>query len=200
MSNSITILSLCKFKAIFEIETAFRHVSVYLIGSDIFFDVRSKPKTSRKQSTSPFKNATAAGEEGDTTLKGLCHRIRKACQWYRFEGFDLDMRCLIINFFLITFLLIFHRQCGIKCVRIALLTFWSISDSWRLSLIGFWFCSFSTIIALFVPWKLLELLYLGSEHRLSRIVSSAYVQEQTRAAPATFNNRAHSNTFRATSN
>jgi hypothetical protein len=42
------------------------------------------------------------------------------------------------------------------------------------------------IIALFASLKLLELLYLGSEHRLRRIVFSTSVQDLNRAAPATF--------------
>ena len=49
-----------------------------------------------------------------------------------------------------------------------------------------WFPAFSTIIALFGSWKLLELLYIGSEHKLRRIVSSISVQNLNWAAPAKF--------------
>jgi hypothetical protein len=49
-----------------------------------------------------------------------------------------------------------------------------------------WFHAFSTIIALFVSWQLLELLYIGFEHKLRIIVYSTSVQELNRAAPATF--------------
>ncbi len=49
-----------------------------------------------------------------------------------------------------------------------------------------WFPAFSTIIALFAFWKLLELLYIGFEHKLRIIVSSISVQNLNRAAPATF--------------
>jgi hypothetical protein len=49
-----------------------------------------------------------------------------------------------------------------------------------------WFPAFSTIIALFVSWKLLELLYIGLEHKLRIIVPSTSVQNLNRAAPATF--------------
>ncbi len=52
------------------------------------------------------------------------------------------------------------------------------------------FPAFSSIIALFASWKLLELLYIGPEHKLRRIVSSASVQDL---------NRANSNTFWAAS-
>jgi hypothetical protein len=48
------------------------------------------------------------------------------------------------------------------------------------------FPAFSSIIALFESWKLLELLYIGPEHKLRRIVSSTSVQDLNRAAPATF--------------
>ncbi len=39
---------------------------------------------------------------------------------------------------------------------------------------------------LFASWKLLELLYIGSEHKMRRVVSSTSVQDLNRAAPATF--------------
>jgi hypothetical protein len=39
-----------------------------------------------------------------------------------------------------------------------------------------WFCAFSSIIALFASWKLLELVYFGPEHRLRRMVCSTSVQ------------------------
>ncbi len=45
---------------------------------------------------------------------------------------------------------------------------------------------FSSIIALFTSWKLLELLYIGPEHKLSRTVSSISVQDLNRAAIAIF--------------
>ncbi len=48
------------------------------------------------------------------------------------------------------------------------------------------FPAFSSIIALFASWKLLELLYMGPEHKLRRIVSSTSVQDLNRADPATF--------------
>ncbi len=48
------------------------------------------------------------------------------------------------------------------------------------------FPAFSSILALFASWKLLELLYIGPEHKLRRIVSSTSVQDLNRAAPATF--------------
>jgi hypothetical protein len=48
------------------------------------------------------------------------------------------------------------------------------------------FPAFSSIIALFVSWKLLELLNIGPERKLRRIVSSSSVQDLNRAAPATF--------------
>jgi hypothetical protein len=48
------------------------------------------------------------------------------------------------------------------------------------------FPAFSSIIALFASWKLLELLYIGPEHKLRGIVSSTSVQHLNRAAPATF--------------
>jgi hypothetical protein len=41
-------------------------------------------------------------------------------------------------------------------------------------------------IALFASGKLLELLYIGFEHKLRIIVSSTSVQDLNRAAPATF--------------
>ncbi len=49
-----------------------------------------------------------------------------------------------------------------------------------------WFHAFSTIIALFASWKLLELLDIGFEHKLRIVVSSTSVQDLNRAAPATF--------------
>ncbi len=48
------------------------------------------------------------------------------------------------------------------------------------------FPAFSSIIALFASWKMLELLYIGPEHKLRRIASSTSVQDLNRAAPATF--------------
>ncbi len=45
--------------------------------------------------------------------------------------------------------------------------------------------AFSSTIALFASWKLLELLYIGFEQKL-RIVFSTSVQDLNRAAPATF--------------
>jgi hypothetical protein len=50
----------------------------------------------------------------------------------------------------------------------------------------FWLAIGFPSIALFVSWKLLELLYIGPEHKLRRIVSSTSVQDLNRAAPATF--------------
>jgi hypothetical protein len=73
-----------------------------------------------------------------------------------------------------------------KCVQIALFASWNNSVSQRLFLIGCLISHIYSIIALFVSWKLLELLYLGPEHRLERIVSSTSVQFLKRAAPATF--------------
>jgi hypothetical protein len=55
-----------------------------------------------------------------------------------------------------------------------------------LFLIGCLILRIFTIIALFVSWKLLELLYRGFEHKLRIIVSSTSVQDLNRAAPATF--------------
>ncbi len=49
-----------------------------------------------------------------------------------------------------------------------------------------WFYAFSSIIPLFAFWKLLELVYIGLEHKMRRIVSSTSVQDLNRAAPATF--------------
>jgi hypothetical protein len=49
-----------------------------------------------------------------------------------------------------------------------------------------WFSAFSTIIVLFGSWKLQELLNLGSEHKLRRIVSSTSVQDLNWAALAIF--------------
>jgi hypothetical protein len=49
-----------------------------------------------------------------------------------------------------------------------------------------WFPAFSTIIALLGSWKLLELLYIGLEHKLRRTVSSTSVQDLNGAAPAIF--------------
>jgi hypothetical protein len=49
-----------------------------------------------------------------------------------------------------------------------------------------WFPAFSTIIALFGSWKLQELLNLGSEHKLRRILASTFVQDLNWAAPAIF--------------
>jgi hypothetical protein len=48
------------------------------------------------------------------------------------------------------------------------------------------FYVFSSTIALFASRKLLELLDLGPEHRLRRIVCSTFVQDLNREAPATF--------------
>jgi hypothetical protein len=48
------------------------------------------------------------------------------------------------------------------------------------------FPAFSSIIALFASWKLLELLYIRPEHKLRRIVSSTSVQGLNRAASVTF--------------
>ncbi len=73
-----------------------------------------------------------------------------------------------------------------KCVQIALFVSWNNFDSQCLFLIGYWISAFSSIIALFVSWKLLELLYIGPEHKLRRKVSSFSVQDQNRAAPAPF--------------
>ncbi len=49
-----------------------------------------------------------------------------------------------------------------------------------------WCHAFSTIIALFVSWKLLELLYISFDYKLRILVPSTSVQNLNRAAPATF--------------
>ncbi len=49
-----------------------------------------------------------------------------------------------------------------------------------------WFPAFSTIIALFGSWKLLELLYISFDHKLRLILSSTSVQDLNGAAPAIF--------------
>ncbi len=49
-----------------------------------------------------------------------------------------------------------------------------------------WFPTFSAIIPLFGSWKLLELLYIGLEHKLRRIVSSTSAQNLNGAAPTIF--------------
>jgi hypothetical protein len=49
-----------------------------------------------------------------------------------------------------------------------------------------WFLRIFYNFALFASWKLLELLYIGFEHKLRIIVSSTSVQDLNRAAPATF--------------
>ncbi len=48
-----------------------------------------------------------------------------------------------------------------------------------------WGCSKCVQIALFASWKLLELLYIGFEHKLRTVLSSASVQNLNRAVPAT---------------
>ncbi len=83
------------------------------------------------------------------------------------------------------FVLNFIWGCSI-CVQIALFVSWNNFDSQCLFLIGYWISRFSSIIALFAYWKLLELLYIGPEQKLRRIVSSTSVQDLNGAAPATF--------------
>jgi hypothetical protein len=119
----------------------------------------------------------------------------------------MDMRCLIFIIFE-NLPLIFNRHfkflCwGSKSVQI-FYVFQTLFDAalnvfkllyscpeiiWTLNAF-FWlaigFPAFSSIIALFASWKLLELLYIGPEHKLRRIVFSTSVQDLNRAAPATF--------------
>jgi hypothetical protein len=49
-----------------------------------------------------------------------------------------------------------------------------------------WFLRIFYNIAQFASWKLLELLYIGFQHKLRIIVSSTSVQDLNRVAPATF--------------
>ncbi len=42
------------------------------------------------------------------------------------------------------------------------------------------------LLLLYASWKLLELLYIGPEHKLRRIGSSTSVEDLNRAAPSTF--------------
>ncbi len=71
---------------------------------------------------------------------------------------------------------------GFKLVYLHLEIFLTFSPFFWLAV---WFPKFSRIIALFVSWKLLELLYIGFEHKLRTIVSSASVQGLNRASSAT---------------
>jgi hypothetical protein len=123
------------------------------------------------------------------------------------KGLGMDMRRLIFAIFLgepsifnmhLKFLClgskrvqIFHFVLNLiwgwfKCVQIALFVSWNNSDFQCLILIGCLIYAFSTIIALFVSWKLLELLFIGFEHKLRIKVSSTSVQDLNRAAHATF--------------
>ncbi len=121
----------------------------------------------------------------------------------------MDVRCLILKF-LLSEPLIFNRHLRFLClgskrvqifhfvsnlnwgcskwVQTALFSSWNNYDIQCLFLIG---CSishipYSTIIALFASCKLLELLYIGFQHKLRITVSSTYVHDLNRAAPATF--------------
>jgi hypothetical protein len=73
-----------------------------------------------------------------------------------------------------------------KCIQIALFASWNNSNIQCC----FWFgCLILRIffnLALFASWKSLELLCIGSKHKLRTIVSSTFVQDLNRAAPATF--------------
>ncbi len=142
-----------------------------------------------------------------TYLKGLCHQIRKAWKWYSFKGLDMDMRCLIFIIFK-NLPLIFNRHFKFLCwgsksgqifhlfrtlFEAALNVFKLLYLCSEIILplnVFFWlaigFPAFTSIIALFASWKLLELLYIGPEHKLRRIVSSTSVQDLNRAPPATF--------------
>ncbi len=140
-------------------------------------------------------------------LKGLCHQIRITWKWYCFKGLGMDMWRLIFELFLsklsifkrhLKFLCLGSKSVQIsyfvsnlnwgcsKCVQIALFAFWNNLTFSAFFWFTFWFHTFSTIIALFASWKLLELLYLGFGHKLRIIVSSTSVQDLNRAAPATF--------------
>ncbi len=140
-------------------------------------------------------------------LKGLCHQIIIAWNWYWFNRHCMEMRRLIFKKFSSEPLIfkrhfkflcwgskivsIFHlvsnlnRGCS-KWVQIAVFASWNNSDFQCLFLSAVWLRAFSTIIALFASWKLLELLYIGFEHKLRIVVSSTSVQDLNRAAPATF--------------
>ncbi len=140
-------------------------------------------------------------------LKRLCHQIRKAWKWYSFKGLDMDMRRLIfIIFWNLPLILNRHFKflCwGSKSIQIFYLfltLFEAALNVFKLLFLCpeviltlnafFWlaigFPAFSSIIALFVSWKLLELLYIVPEHKLRRIVSSTSAQGLNRAAPAKF--------------
>ncbi len=143
---------------------------------------------------------------GVVRLKGLCHQNRKAWKWYSFKGLDIDMRRLTFKIFL-NLPLIFNRHFKFLCwcsksVQIFYLfrtLFEAALNVFKLLYLcpetiltlnaffwlAFGFPAFSSIIALFVSWKLLELLYIVPEHTLRRIVSSASVQDLNRAAPVT---------------
>ena len=119
----------------------------------------------------------------------------------------MDMRCLIFIIFL-NLPLIFTRHFKFLCwgskslqiIYLFLTLFEAALNVFKLLYLCpetiltlnafFWlaigFPAFSSIIALFVSWKLLELLYIGPEHKLRRIVSSTSFQDLNRAAPATF--------------
>jgi hypothetical protein len=114
----------------------------------------------------------------------------------------MDMRRLILKFFL-SEPSIFNRHLKFLCLgskRVQIFHF-VLNLNWFKLLylcpeiiltfspffwLAVWFPKFSRIIALFASWKLLELLYIGFEHKLRTIVSSTYVQDLNRAAPATF--------------
>ncbi len=112
-------------------------------------------------------------------LKGLWHQIRIAWKWYCFKGLGMDMRHLIFKNFK-SKPSIFNRHLkllclGSKSVQISIL-FWTLFEAAQN---GFEF-------AVFASWMLQELLYLGPEQRLRRLLSSICVQNLYRATPATF--------------
>jgi hypothetical protein len=117
------------------------------------------------------------------------------------------MRCLIFKIFW-SLSLIYYRHfnflsCGSKSVQIfhfvlnliwgfskwvqiAIFASWNNSDFQCLFLIGCLIFARFLQYCFIASWKLLELLYIGSEHKLRILVSSTSVQDLNRAAFATF--------------
>ncbi len=129
-------------------------------------------------------------------------------KWYCFKGLGMDIRRLIFKNFL-SEPSIFNRHLKFLClgsksvqifhfvsnlnIEVALNTFKLlylrseiIPTFSAFFWLAVWFHTFSISIALFASWKLLELLYIGFEHKLRIIVSSTSGQDVNRAAPATF--------------
>ncbi len=116
---------------------------------------------------------------GQRILKGLCHQIRIAWKWYCFKGLGTDMIRLIFKI-LLSEPLIFNRHLKFLCLGSKSIQIFHFV----LNLI--WGCSIAFEFALFASWMLQDLVYLGPEQRLRRLLSSICVQNLYRATQATF--------------